>query len=80
MQFYKFNQPSQWNGCRDIEEEIDMDKITKELNYDMGDGEENEEEENQEQKAPEDGKKSKKSVGKEAKKSSEKEKANKSKS
>lgn len=33
MQFYKFNAPSQWGGCRDIEEVIDIDKINKEQNY-----------------------------------------------
>jgi len=40
MQFYKFNQPSQWNGCRDIEEVLDLDKINKELNYEVEEEEE----------------------------------------
>jgi hypothetical protein len=42
MQFYRFMAPASWNGFRDIDEEIDMDKINMEQNYD---GEEEEAEE-----------------------------------
>tara|TARA_B110000285_G_scaffold46380_1_gene52062 strand:+ start:823 stop:951 length:129 start_codon:yes stop_codon:yes gene_type:complete len=42
MQFYQFRQPSQWSGCRDIEEVIDQDKINKELNYEVEDEDEEE--------------------------------------
>jgi hypothetical protein len=34
IQFYKFLAPSNWNGYRDIDEPIDLDKINQEHNYD----------------------------------------------
>ena len=34
IQFYKFLSPSNWNGYRDIDEPIDLDKINQEHNYD----------------------------------------------
>lgn len=37
MQFYKFDCPNQWNGFRNIDEEIDQNKIDQERNFDVGD-------------------------------------------
>ncbi len=31
MQYYRFESPSNWNGFRDIDQEIDMDKINLEF-------------------------------------------------
>ena len=33
IQFYKFIAPSNWNGYRDIDIPIDLDKINQEQNY-----------------------------------------------
>ena len=58
MSFYKFQAPSQWNGFRDIDEEIDQEKINMELNYAEEDQNMQEEEG---ANTADDGKKSKKS-------------------
>lgn len=31
MQYYRFESPSNWNGYRDIDQEIDLDKINQEF-------------------------------------------------
>ena len=33
MSFYRFESPSAWIGARDIDEEIDIEKITAEMNF-----------------------------------------------
>ena len=33
MSFYRFISPSTWNGARDIDEEIDIEKINAEPNF-----------------------------------------------
>ena len=37
MAFYKYHEPAQWNGYRDIDEEIDLEKINMEQNFDGND-------------------------------------------
>ena len=37
MAFYKYHEPAQWNGYRDIDEEIDIDKINMENNFEGND-------------------------------------------
>jgi len=58
MQFYRFISPNQWNGFRNIDEPIDIDKIRADQNYDDDEDEPaDKEEEVKDEKT--DGKKSK---------------------
>ena len=42
MQFYRYQSPSNWEGCRDIDEPIDLEKIQAENNYGEDDDEDKE--------------------------------------
>lgn len=35
MSFYKYKAPASWNGYRDIDEPIDIDKINMEQNFEV---------------------------------------------
>ena len=62
MSFYKYQAPTSWNGYRDIDEPIDLDKINQEHNLgDNGDGAVEEEPDEANEKP--DGAKAKKSTG-----------------
>ena len=44
MKFYRYVQPQNWDGYRDIDEPIDIEKIQAEQNFGDDDDEEKEEE------------------------------------